>query len=620
MDKIQDSNHLNMTDNAEAEKIKLFIEEIEREKSLEYLKNEYLANIKISHFSEQLKKLYTVFENMNVEYNKEYKDIELFKKNIESKLGDKDFNIDEEIKKIDNKYDILLQKQKLIEEIFYSLNNFVTDKKPTKNINPTNVSLIQNINDFYVSKKVGKEVNKININNDECNKISNQNKLKEQDREFKPNEENKNIQLKLVSNNFEDKNNFHLNNNNHFLKNEIQNYCDEYLNSEKFKNNNENSIYLNKKIQREKSKGEENKNEQNISFRHNHHKKKKIINTIDKTSDNNKNIFKNVDNYNIFNLVLNKEGEVFITFCGNIENEFINITVNEKNIISKILFLQHDKFSFLCSRLININNKAFIIGGKSSIDENDNGSNLVFRMDYIINKSNNNIGEIMLFPMKNTIYMHQSHNIIYSELYNKIFVISGKNQRKCEYGILDKQKEIIKDWKEMDSVQYPRQNSLCFLVNERYIFLFGEKNKFSNNNYNYEVFDISSIFEGKQGLWQNYNFIINRNNESIFKVKIPGIIEIDNNIYVLGGYQYGIGQNLNWKISFTSDTEDEQDNKNKTIISIVNLRSQSLKEDEKIFSFYGQQKFIKYQNYFININMQGKIFEFTLNQLDENIE
>ena len=172
----------------------------------------------------------------------------------------------------------------------------------------------------------------------------------------------------------------------------------------------------------------------------------------------------------------------------------------------------------------------------------------------------------------------------------------------------------------MDSVQYPRQNSLCFLVNERYIFIFGEKNKFSNNNYNYEVFDIYSIFKGKPGIWQNYNFIINRNNESIFNVKIPGIIEIKNNIYVLGGYQYGIGQNLNWKIFFTSDAEDEKDNRNKRITSIVNLRSQSLKDDEKIFSFYGEQKFIKYQNYFINVNMQGKIFEFTQNQLDENIE
>ena len=617
MDKTQDSNHLIFTNNTEAQKIKLLIEEIEKEKSLEYLKSQDLANATISNFSEQLKKLYIIFENMNDEYNKEYKDMENIKKNIESKLGDKNFNLDEEIKKIDNKYDILLQKQKFIEDIFYSLNNFVTDKKSTKNINQSNLSLVPNINDFYVSKKVSEDVKKININNDEDNKITNQNKLRELDRESNPNKEYENIQLKQISNNLKVKKNFHVNNNDMILKNEIQKYYPEYFNLQKFKKHNENSIYLNKKIQREKSKSEEyiDKKEQNLS-----HKKKKIVNANDKNSEKNKNIYKNVDNYNIFNLVLNKEGEVFVTFCGNIENEFINITVKERNIISKIPFLQCDKFSFLCSRLININNKAFIIGGKSYIDENNNGRNLVFRMDYIINKSNNNIGEIMLFPLKDTIYMHQSHSVIYSESYNTIFVISGKNQRKCEYGILDKQKEIIQDWKEMDSVQYPRQNSLCFLVNERYIFIFGEKNKFSNNNYNYEVFDIYSIFKGKPGIWQNYNFIINRNNESIFNVKIPGIIEIKNNIYVLGGYQYGIGQNLNWKIFFTSDAEDEKDNRNKRITSIVNLRSQSLKDDEKIFSFYGEQKFIKYQNYFINVNMQGKIFEFTQNQLDENIE
>ena len=106
-----------------------------------------------------------------------------------------------------------------------------------------------------------------------------------------------------------------------------------------------------------------------------------------------------------------------MAFYGNIKNKFINISVSEKNIIRKIPFLQCDKFSFLCSRLINIDNKAFIIGGKSYKDENNKGNNLIFIMNYINNKFNNNSGEIILFPLKDTIYMHQSHNLLYSELY-----------------------------------------------------------------------------------------------------------------------------------------------------------------------------------------------------------
>ena len=59
-------------------------------------------------------------------------------------------------------------------------------------------------------------------------------------------------------------------------------------------------------------------------------------------------------------------------------------------------------------------------------------------------------------------------------------------------------------------------------------------------------------------------FSTNKDNEAIFRIKIPGIIEEDNNIYILGGYGFGLGRNLNWKISF-SDNDEKNENNHKII-------------------------------------------------------
>ena len=72
----------------------------------------------------------------------------------------------------------------------------------------------------------------------------------------------------------------------------------------------------------------------------------------------------------------------------------------------------------------------------------------------------------MYLLKRNVIRSYFSSLNLFWNIYNIIFVISGRNQRKCEYGILDKNIEKIIEWKEMDSVLKPKENDLCFLLND----------------------------------------------------------------------------------------------------------------------------------------------------------
>ena len=45
------------------------------------------------------------------------------------------------------------------------------------------------------------------------------------------------------------------------------------------------------------------------------------------------------------------------------------------------------------------------------------------------------------------------------------------------------QKEFVEEWKEITPLQNSRENVLCFLFNEKYIFLFGDKKGWENYNY-----------------------------------------------------------------------------------------------------------------------------------------
>ena len=402
---------------------------------------------------------------------------------------------------------------------------------------------------------------------------------------------------------------------NYFRKKKIK--SDEFTTNSNINNNtniNTNNTNINNSINEQQNELKNNKEEENnkVIFQQINNFKTSVKNIYINNEKNNEKKYNTY--FNLFNLRLNKEGEVSLILFEHTQNIKTSKCFKSDQIKHELSFLHSDKFPFLCSRLINIENKAFIIGGKSYWDMNDIGNCSVFKLNFVnLDKKNNEGGEICCKPLKDTIYRHQSHHLIYSELYNLIFVLSGKNQKKCEYGILNKEKESIEEWKEFAPLRHPRENGLCFLFNEKYIYLLGGLNENNINKNSYDVFDISSIYaDSKPQIWKTYNLEINDSIKSIFITKIPGIIENDNKIYVLGGYGYGIGDdNYNWKIEFSED--------NTTIRKISLLKSKTIKNCEGIFSFYGQQNFVKFFDEFININIQGKCMMFNINQIDENI-
>jgi hypothetical protein len=165
-----------------------------------------------------------------------------------------------------------------------------------------------------------------------------------------------------------------------FPKNHISNF-------QKSTNYNQ-SIYVNKKIKREREKNKEyniNK-EPKFSF-YGENKKTKFEVTDDSKIHNNTNegMIMSFSNsfLNLFNIILNKEGETSISLIKIIGNQTFYEHFPSEQINHKVPFLYSNKFPFLCSRLININNKAFVIGGISFLETDKCGNKFVFRLDYI---------------------------------------------------------------------------------------------------------------------------------------------------------------------------------------------------------------------------------------------
>ena len=232
--------------------------------------------------------------------------------------------------------------------------------------------------------------------------------------------------------------------------------------------------------------------------------------------------------------------------------------------------------------------------------------NFLFQV-FIYNKNEkfniNNKRELLCPRLKDTRYNHQLHSLIYSELYNTIFVLSGRVQTGCEYGILNEKKNSIKEWKEFTHIRNPRQNALSFLLNEKYLFLIGGQNI---NTINYDVFDISSIFDKNiPRFWKTYNLKYNKLNKEILNSQNAGIINNGNEIFILGGHRNGFKKAINLKICFTNDERDNNDNYKR--IKIIELMENNfLEKYDGFLYFLGQHLFIKYNNIFHNINGQGK--------------
>ena len=75
--------------------------------------------------------------------------------------------------------------------------------------------------------------------------------------------------------------------------------------------------------------------------------------------------------------------------------------------------------------------------------------------------------------------------IIKLYFYKIIFVLSGHNQKKCEYAKIN-ENDCITEWEELMPLREPREDCLGFLFNEKYIFLVGGNQFNKNNSYEYQ--------------------------------------------------------------------------------------------------------------------------------------
>ena len=451
------------------------------------------------------------------------------------------------------------------------------DKKENKDnikdiLNKEDITKIENItnNDYLVLNIVSENKDKkVNLSNRKTKRDENIDSEEKESIFNVYNQNNKKQKLENIQNSTDlittnQKNaNFIFDNNNdkNFFVNAFGN-----MNSSNFNNiiiNNNNNIIIKENI--------------------NKHEKPKYIFSLNNLSKNNGNGEEN-----------DKEKELGIIVFQSKKNErSIMRYFKSYQISHEISCIHTSNFPYDCSRLINIKNEAYIIGGKNNNDSDDLGNKFCFKINYINNNNNDGLGEIKCVNMKNTSYPHHSHSVLYSKLYNTIFVLSGHNQKKCEYSKLNDKGEII-NWEEIIPLNTPRENPISFLLNDKYIFLIGGKNDNDNIN-NYNVFDFSTIYEGKISEWKNYVFKTNENNKFMFETKNPGIVDLNNNIYVFGGHN-NFKEFMAWKIYFLD----------KYIEKIEKFKLNIFPKDKMEFSSYGQQKFILCDDYFVNINNKGK--------------
>ena len=282
------------------------------------------------------------------------------------------------------------------------------------------------------------------------------------------------------------------------------------------------------------------------------------------------------------------------------------ITYEKNNIYSS-------KFPYKASRLVTINNEAFVIGGRINNYIDNIGVTLCFKISFINNNNNGGLGEIKCKFMRNTNFRHHSHSVLYSKLYNTIFVLAGHYQNKCEYAKLNNKGEIDK-WEEMLPIKRPREDPINFLLNDKFIYLLGgikDKGKGNTNNDSYDVFDISTLFDnGLPPTWKQINVTTDQYTKPLFEALGPGIVELNNKIYVLGGLRKEKEEFMAWKISFNE----------RKIEKIEKFETNDTFKEKKNFSFLGQQLFMLYDDNYVNINWYGKCEVFHRNLFNNSFE
>lgn len=301
----------------------------------------------------------------------------------------------------------------------------------------------------------------------------------------------------------------------------------------------------------------------------------------------------------------------------------VNVTCFNKKYINHIKeTIYSDYFPHKQSRLINIkNNCAFVIGGQ--FYNFDEGYNLVYKINY--EKVNNDInGVITCRVALETLFYHALHCVIYCQNQNLIFVLTGTSQTKCEYGILDSNKDKIEKWKEFSHIRYPRPNCVCCLLNERYIFLIGDftynENKDLKFFENYEIFDVESLFDSKiPRYWNQYDLPKNNITKILSVPDNLGVVQEGNNVYILGGNKIESEIYFLMKILFANDNDNDNDNQIESdsmkIKSILLIDNKRIKEF-KLLKFLGQQLFFKLDNWYFNLSANGEAVIINKNYLD----
>jgi hypothetical protein len=280
--------------------------------------------------------------------------------------------------------------------------------------------------------------------------------------------------------------------------------------------------------------------------------------------------------------------------------------INSSDIVHTEEFLHSPKFPYPHCRLINRNNKAYVVGGDKQDDFNDIGNNFCFQIYYQCNEEDTSLNKVICSPMKFTNYNHRSHCLLYSNYYKTIFALSGHNQKKCEYAKVN-ENDCITEWEELIPLREPREDCLGFLFNEKYIFLVGG-NQYNKNN-SYDMFDISSLYENRRPIWKYYIIQYNYINRNLFDSKGSGVIEYKKNIFILGGYN--INKEISsWKISFSIFMDDV------TISKIESFALNSFEKTSKGYSFLGEQKFTNIGDYYFNIAYGGQCKYISKKNLD----
>ena len=277
----------------------------------------------------------------------------------------------------------------------------------------------------------------------------------------------------------------------------------------------------------------------------------------------------------------------------------------------------HKSFPFQNCRIININNAAYIIGGKLNDDisklnyNNELGVTNCYKLIYNKDKK-----EIKIYTLPSTIYQHQSHSLLYLQKYNTIVLLSGYKQKHCEY--LNLQNNGIENkWKHIYPLRKVRENAISLLFNDKYIFIIGGNDLNGNINQDYEVLNYDLFINMKYlSYWKKFSFT--NNNYKIFEQKGSGVLYYNNDIFIVGGFNSN-KEFLSWKINFEDYQNDEivkgvkggldKDYKINSFKSCDNINKYIINSNNNnnCYSFCGEQVFMNYKDFFVNISFGGQL-------------